>query len=74
MKLIFAALSQVLARPALCALVVIAFTANIAQANYNGTSVGEANPPGRCGDGVGAQEEGERRGRVHVVNKRQHER
>ena len=67
MKPIFAALSQALTRPALCALVVIAFAANIAQANYNGKPAGEANSSGRCGDGRSGHDSGNRADNLEVV-------
>ena len=67
MKLIFAALSQALTRPALCALVVIAFAANIAQANYNGNRGGDANRNGRCGDGRSGHDSGNSADNLEVV-------
>lgn len=67
MKSIFAALSQALTRSGLCALVVIAFAANIAQANYNATPAGEANRSGRCGDGRSGHDSGNRADNLEVV-------
>lgn len=67
MKLIFAALSQALTRPALCALVVIAFAANIAQANYNGNPRGDTNRTGGCGDGRSGHDSGNQSDNLEVV-------
>lgn len=67
MKQIFAALSQALTRPALCALVLIAFAANIAQANHNGNPGGDANRVGRCGDGRSGHDSGNRADNLEVV-------
>ena len=66
MKLILGALNQALRRPVLYALVVIAFAANVAQANYNGNS-GGANRPGRCGDGSSGHDRGNRADNLEVV-------
>ncbi|HEU4931534.1 MAG TPA: DUF4394 domain-containing protein [Pyrinomonadaceae bacterium] len=67
MKLIFAALSQALTRPALYALVVIAFAANIAQANYNGIPRGDANRTGVCGDRRSGHDSGNQSDNLEVV-------